>query len=249
MLDLSKNVNLFNGDCLEVMKGIPDGSVDLVLTDMPYGTTACKWDTVVNLEELWKQINRIKKSNAAVVMTAAQPFTSVLGYSNIKDLKYSWQWVKSRATGHLNAKKMPMKNLEDILVFYSKLPTYNPQGVVVCDIQQHNSKSHSLRGKETEPTSVVTGGIAFKPYKQTLTNYPRQTIEIASEGSTVHPTQKPVALMEYLVKTYTNEGDTVVDMFMGSGTTGIACKNLDRKFIGIELDETYFNIAKDRIGE
>lgn len=240
-------IDLRQGDCLEVMKDIPDGSVDMVLTDMPYGTTACKWDTVVDLDALWAEIKRITKPNAAIVMTAAQPFTSVLGYSNIKDLKYSWQWVKSRATGHLNAKKMPMKNLEDILVFYSRPPTYNPQGIIACDIQQHNSKSHSLRGKETEPTSVVTGGIEFKSYKQSATNYPRQTIEIPSEGSTVHPTQKPVALMEYLIKTYTNEQDVVIDMFMGSGSTGVAALKNNRRFIGIELDPDYFEIAKERI--
>lgn len=248
MLDLSKDINLFQGDCLEVMKGIPDGSVDLILTDMPYNTTSCKWDTKVNLDAFWEEVKRIRKPNSATVATGSQPFTSVLGFSNIKELKYSWQWVKSRATGHLNAKKMPMKNLEDVLVFYKKPPTYNPQGVVECDIQQHNSKSHSLRGKITDPTSTVTGGIEFKPYIQKLTNYPKQLIEVPSEGSTVHPTQKPVELMEYLISTYSNTGETVVDMFMGSGTTGVACKNLNRKFIGIELDETYFNIAKERIG-
>ena len=147
----------------------------------------------------------------------------------------------------MNAKKMPMKNLEDILIFYKKQPTYNPQGVIECDIIQHNSMSHSLRGKETDATSVVTGGIEFKPYKQSLTNYPRQLIEIASEGKTVHPTQKPVALMEYLIKTYTNECETVLDFTMGSGTTGVASCNLGRKFIGIEMDDHYFEVAKGRI--
>jgi len=237
------------GDCLERMSEIPDGSVDMVLTDPPYGTTACKWDSIIPLELMWEQLKRVIKPNGAIVMTASQPFTSILGVSNVKQLKYSWQWVKSRATGHLNAKKMPMKNLEDILVFYAKQPTYNPQGVERCDVMQHNSKSHSLRGKSTDPTSVVTGGIEFKPYKQTLTNYPRQLIEISSEGGTVHPTQKPVALMEYLIKTYTNEGETVLDFTMGSGTTGVAAKNLKRNFIGIELDEGYFEIAKKRIDE
>lgn len=242
-------INLMLGDCLERMKEIPSGSVDMILADPPYGTTACKWDSVIPLEPMWEQLKRIIKPNGAIVMTASQPFTSILGASNVKDLKYSWQWVKSRATGHLNAKKMPMKNLEDILVFYRKQPTYNPQGVVKCNINQHNSKSHSLRGKETESTSVVTGGIDFKPYKQAATNYPRQLIEISSEGKTVHPTQKPVALMEYLIKTYTNEGETILDFTMGSGTTGVAAKNLNRSFIGIEMDEAYFNIAEKRIDE
>lgn len=242
-------INLMLGDCLERMKEIPDGSVDMILADPPYGTTACKWDSIIPLEPMWEQLKRIIKPNGAIVMTASQPFTSVLGASNINNLKYSWQWVKSRATGHLNAKKMPMKNLEDVLVFYKKQPTYNPQGVVPCYITQHNSMSHSLRGEVTDPTSVVTGGISFKPYKQTLTNYPRQLIEVPSEGRTVHPTQKPVPLMEYLIRTYTNEGETVLDFTMGSGTTGVAAKNLNRLFIGIEMDEGYFEIAKKRIGE
>ena len=238
---------LLQGDCLEEMKGIPDGSIDLVLTDPPYGTTACKWDVVIPLEPMWEQLKRVIKPNGAIVMTASQPFTSILGSSNIKMLKYSWQWKKSRATGHLNAKKMPMKNLEDCLVFYRKQPTYNPQGVVECDIDVWNSKSDSLRGKATDATSVVTGGIEHKEYKQTTTGYPRQIIDTPSEGKTVHPTQKPVALMEYLIKTYTNEGETVLDFTMGSGTTGVACVNTGRDFIGIELDPEYFKIADERI--
>ena len=240
-------IKLMKGDCLELMKSIPDGSVDMVLTDPPYGTTACKWDSIIPLEPMWEQLKRIIKPNGAIVMTASQPFTSILGASNVPWLKYSWYWRKTRATGHLNAKKMPMKDIEDVLVFYSKPPTYNPQGVIECDIQQHNSKSHSLRGKVTDPTSVVTGGIGYKPYKQTLTNYPRQLLEFASEGGTVHPTQKPVALMEYLINTYTNEGETVLDFTMGSGTTGVACVNTNRSFVGIELDDTYFDIAEKRI--
>jgi site-specific DNA-methyltransferase (adenine-specific) len=198
---------------------------------------------------MWEQLKRVIKPNGAIVMTASQPFTSVLGASNLKILKYQWYWRKTRATGHLNAQKMPMKDIEDVLVFYRKQPVYNPQGVIEVDIMQHNSKSHSLRGKGTDATSVVTGGIELKPYKQTLTNYPRQVLDFASEGKTVHPTQKPVALMEYLIKTYTNEGETVLDFTMGSGTTGVACANLNRKFIGVELDKDYFQIAKKRIEE
>ena len=241
--------NLIHGDCLEEMAKIPSGSVDMVLTDPPYGTTACKWDSIIPLEPMWEQLKRVIKPNGAIVMTASQPFTSILGASNVEMLKYSWQWKKSRATGHLNAKKMPMKNLEDILVFYAKQPTYNPQGTISCDKEIWNSVSHSLRGKSTDPTSVVTGGIEHKQYKQTVSNYPRQIIDIPSEGKTVHPTQKPVALMEYLIKTYTNEGETVLDNVMGSGTTGVACKRLNRKFIGIEQNEKYFEIAKQRIEE
>ena len=240
---------LLKGDCLERMKDIPDGSVYMAMTDPPYGTTACKWDTVIPLEPMWEQLKRAVKPNGAIVMTASQPFTSILGASNISMLKYSWQWKKSRATGHLNAKKMPMKNLEDCLVFYRKQPTYNPQGIVKCDIELCNSKSASLRGKLTDPTSVVTGGIEHKAYKQTTTGYPRQIIDIASEGGTVHPTQKPVALMEYLIKTYTNEGEIVLDFTMGSGTTGVACVNTNRDFIGIEMDDKYFDLAEGRISE
>ena len=240
-------IELTCGDCLEVMKTIPDGSVDAVICDLPYGTTACKWDTVIPFEALWEQYKRVIKRNGAVVLTAVDPFSSVLGVSNIEELKYKWYWNKTKATGHLNAKKMPMKNIEDILVFYKEQPTYNPQGLIEVDRTVHNSMSHSLRGKTKEATSTVTGGIRFEAYKQTATNYPRQLLQIASEGSTIHPTQKPVALMEYLIRTYTNEGETVLDNTMGSGTTGVACINTNRNFIGIEKDEGYFNVAKQRI--
>ena len=236
------------GDCLELMKKIPDGSVDMILCDLPYGTTACKWDSVIPFEPLWEQYKRIIKDNSAIVLTASQPFTSSLGASNINDLRYSWVWIKSRATGHLNAKKMPMKSYEDILVFYSSQPTYNPQGLVYSPRKVKNSKSHSLRGKDNK-TSTVSGGIKFEQYDQEYTNYPRQHLEIPSEGSTVHPTQKPVALMEYLIRTYTNKGETVLDNCMGSGTTGVACINTNRKFIGMEMNDKYFEIAKNRINE
>jgi len=242
-----ENAWLMRGDCLERMKEIPDGSVDMVLCDPPYGTTACKWDTIIDLQLMWEQLKRIVKPNGAIVMTASQPFTSILGASNIKELKYDWVWQKTRATGHLNAKKMPMKNKEDILVFYKSLPTYNPQGLVDVDVEVWNSVSHSQRGKTTDATSTVSGGIRHESYKQTKSGYPRQVLEFASEGATVHPTQKPVALMEYLIKTYTNEGENILDFTMGSGTTGAACKNTNRKFIGIEMDEGYFTAAKNRI--
>ena len=195
---------------------------------------------------MWEQLKRVIKPNGAIVMTASQPFTSILGASNIKDLKYSWIWIKSRATGHLNAKKMPMKSFEDVLVFYKELPTYNPHGLIYSPRKVMNSKSDSLRSKDNK-TSTVSGGIRHEEYEQEFTNYPRQHIEISSDGGTVHPTQKPVALMEYLIKTYTNEGETVLDFTMGSGTAGVACVNLKRKFIGIELDDKYFEIAKERI--
>jgi site-specific DNA-methyltransferase (adenine-specific) len=240
-------LTLLKGDCLERMKEIPDGSVDMVLTDPPYGTTACSWDSVIPFEPMWAQLKRITKKNGAVVMTASQPFTSVLGASNVSNLKYSWYWQKTRATGHLNAKKMPMKNIEDILVFYASQPTYNPQGLQFLGKVQKNSDSHMARGKTTGATSVVTGGISEKEYLQEYTGYPKQVLSFASEGATIHPTQKPVALMEYLTKTYTNPNETVLDFTMGSGTTGVAAMNLGRKFIGIELDDKYFAIAEERI--
>lgn len=229
-------IDLLHGDCLELMKDIPDGSIDMVLTDPPYGTTDCKWDSAIPLDLMWEQLKRITKKNGAIVMTAAQPFTSALGASNISNLRYSWAWKKSAATGHLNAKRMPMANLEDILVFYASQPTYNPQG-----LQPYN-KITKRRAK-----GEIYGSGGPSENFQKWTNYPRRLLEFARAGKTVHPTQKPVALMEYLIKTYTNDGETVLDFTMGSGTTGVACVNTGRDFIGIELDDKYFAIAQDRI--
>jgi len=228
-------INLMLGDCLERMKEIPDGSVDMVLTDPPYGTTACKWDSVIPFEPMWEQLKRVTKKNGAIVMTASQPFTSALGASNISNLRYSWYWKKSASTGHLNVKIMPMSNIEDILVFYKSHPTYIPQGLLPYNKVTRrggNGACYHASGQENI---------------QKWTNYPRRLLEFSSEGKTVHPTQKPVALMEYMIRTYTHEGETVLDFTMGSGTTGVAAKNLGRNFIGIEMDETYFDIAKGRI--
>lgn len=232
---MENKIKLWQGDCLELMKDIPDGSIDMVLTDPPYGTTQCKWDTVIDLELMWKDLKRITKDNGAIILFGNQPFTSILGASNVKQLKYSWIWQKSSATGHLNAKKMPMKSHEDILVFYKKPPTYNPQGLKDYGKEVTRGNNGKCYGKSgTKNTQEKTG-------------YPRTIQSFKSEGKTVHPTQKPVPLMEYLIRTYTNEGETVLDFTMGSGTTGVACKNLNRNFIGIELDEKYFEIAKERI--
>lgn len=238
---------LWQGDCLGLMKNIPDGAIDMILCDLPYGTTACKWDTVIPFEPLWEQYKRIIKKNGAIVLFGSQPFTSALGASNLPMLKYGLYWRKTRATGHLNAKKMPMKDVEDCLVFYAESPVYNPQGLKVLNKRQKNSASHVARGVSSDPTSVVTGGITNEDYLQEFTNYPRQMLDFASEGSTQHPTQKPAALCEYLIKTYTNEGDLVLDNTMGSGTTGLACMNINRNFIGIEQDANYYEIAKRRI--
>lgn len=228
---INEDVKLIHGDCLEVMKSIPDGSVDLILCDLPYGTTQNKWDSIIDLPSLWREYNRI--SRGPVVLTCAQPFTSALITSNLNKFKYCWIWKKSKPTGHLNAKKQPLRNTEDIAVFYANQPTYNPQGTRPTDVMV----SRTNRGNYGE---------CSKTTRQTVTGYPTTILEFATETG-VHPTQKPVALMEYLIKTYTNEGDVVMDNCMGSGTTGVACINTGRIFIGIEKDDGYFEIAKKRI--
>ena len=233
-------MKLYNGDCLEVMKDIPDKSIDMILCDLPYGTTACKWDTVIPFEPLWEQYKRIIKENGAIVLTASQPFTTSLIGSNVKNYRYCWYWNKTYSTGFMNANKMPLRNVEDIAVFYKKLPTYNPQGIIEVNRKQ-------VRRKDKETTIYNDMGLKGGEYTQKFMNYPTQVIEAEREGKTVHPTQKPVALFEYLIKTYTNEGEIVLDNCMGSGTTGVACKNLNREFIGIELDKGYFDIAEERI--
>jgi hypothetical protein len=235
---------LMFGDCLERMKEIPDGSVDMILCDLPYGTVRCKWDTVIQFDALWEQYKRAVKPSGAILLFAAQPFTSSLGASNLDMLKYTWYWRKSRPSGHLNAKKMPLKDVEDILVFYSKPPTYNPQGTSACSIVKKNT--------EGRLNAEVYGSVQDKDHLQTVTGYPRQVLDFASVhnvGTDIHPTQKPVSLCEYLIMTYTNEGETVLDNTMGSGTTLVAAINTGRKAIGIEMDKGYFDIAAKRIAE
>ena len=239
-----KDIELWQGDCLELMKDIPDKSVDMILCDLPYGTTRNKWDAVIPLEPLWEQYERITKDNGAIVLTAQTPFDKVLGYSNLKMLKYEWIWEKNKATGHLNAKKMPLKAHENILVFYKKLPTYNPQGLIKKEKPTINKGS---RGAKVNGAGGTNYGKSNKDSIQTHSGYPRDVFSFGVDMRPSHPTQKPVELMEYLIKTYTNDDEVVLDNCMGSGTTGVACKNLSRKFIGIELDETYFNLAKERI--
>jgi len=237
-------ISLMQGDCLEVMKDIPDGSVDMVLTDPPYGTTACKWDSVIPFDLMWGQLKRVTKRNGAIVMTASQPFTSALIMSNVKMFKYCWMWEKNLKTGNLNARRMPMGGHEDIVVFCKGLATYNPQKRVRTTEQKAGNKKNSktsVYGKQKEDyvdrqSELISPDTVIKGIKC-----------VHNSSGKLHPTQKPVALMEYLIKTYTNEGETVLDFTMGSGTTGVAAKKLNRKFIGIELDEMYFNIAKDRI--
>ena len=230
---------LFHGDCLEIMKKIPDKSIDMILCDMPYGTTQNKWDTVINLELLWEQYERIIKDNGAIVLFAQTPFDKVLGASNLKLLKYEWIWEKEQGTGHLNAKKMPLKSHENILVFYKKLPIYNPQII-------GNEKRIVKRSGEKLKTTNYGDSIEIAK-SEYAGRYPKDVLKFNRDKERLHPTQKPVDLLKFLIKSYTNEHDVVLDNCMGSGSTGVACINTNRNFIGIELEEKYFNIAKQRI--
>ena len=240
-------IKLHLGDCLEVMKTIPNGSVDAIITDPPYGTTACKWDSVIPFEPMWEQLKRIIKPNGAVVLFGSEPFSSALRMSNIKNYKYDWKYIKEKGTGHLNAKKMPMNNFEDVCIFYKKQCLYNPQFTYKKPYARLNGSKNALNkgcyGKTKDSYNTIN-----KEGKR----YPLRTLNFKSDSQrfgSLHPTQKPVELMEYLIKTYTNENETVLDFTMGSGTTGVAAKNLNRNFIGIEQDENYFNIATERIGQ
>jgi len=239
-------MNLMQGDCLERMKEIESGSVDMVLTDPPYGTTACKWDSVIPLEAMWEQLKRVIKPNGAIVMTASQPFTTVLIASNLKDFKYCWVWEKSKASNFLQAGYMPLKAHEDICVFCEKAkPTYNPQLTYGKPYKGGTSNG----GSNSDTVNNVPNPM-FRRDSLDGARKPRtvQYFKVEKPHKTLrHPTQKPVALMEYLIKTYTNEGEIVLDFTMGSGTTGVACANLNRDFIGIEMDLDYFNIALERI--
>lgn len=237
-------VTLINGECLAEMAKLPAASVDLILCDLPYGTTQNKWDSVIPLDQLWAQYWRIAKPNAAVVLTATQPFSSALVTSDLRRFKYEWIWRKSRVTGVLNAKRQPLRQHEVVLVFYRDQPTYNPQGIEDCS---KRTGTGNVAGKASANYGAITQ-TADNRYLQTQTGYPRSVLDIPSVGGgTVHPTQKPVALMEYLIRTYTNPGDLVLDNTMGSGTTGVAAVNTGRRFIGIERDPNYFQIAQERI--
>lgn len=239
---------IYNEECLgdkELGTGmwrIPDKSVDMICADLPYGTTRNKWDCIIPLDKLWEQYNRIIKDSGAIVLTAQCPFDKVLGSSNLKMLKYEWIWQKEKGTGHLNAKKMPMKDHENVLVFYKKPPTYNPQMV------EGKPYKHGVSKSEKE----VTNYNHFEKIetKSEGLRYPKTVQKFKSDsqfGQSYHPTQKPVALFEYLIKTYTNKGDVVLDNCMGSGTTAIACLNTGRNYIGFELEEEYFDVAIERI--
>ena len=241
------DASLVLGDCLEVMRTMADNSVDLVLCDLPYGTTACKWDTVLPFDALWAHYKRVIKPNGAIVLFGSEPFSSLLRVSNLKQYRYDWTWDKVTARGHLVAKKRPMAQSECISVFYANAPTYNPQMV-----KRPPDKIEVRKTTEYARTEIM-GGVSNAPVNRVYDAwYPKTIITMSNAGSSVksvHPTQKPVALCEYLIRTYTNEGDTVLDNTMGSGTTGVACVNTGRGFIGIERDEGYYKIAVARIAK
>jgi len=240
-------IELMQGDCLEVMKEIPDGSVDMVLADPPYGTTACKWDTVIPMAPMWEQLKRVIKPNGAIVMTASQPFTSALVMSNPKMFRQALVWGKNKASGHLNANRRHMTGHEDILLFHTGQCTYSPQKTQGCKPANYAKRGAQSTCYGQADSTEYSGGNTDR-HPTTIVSVPVVNNDNSS-GSRLHPTQKPVALMEYLIRTYTNEGETVLDPFMGCGTTGVAAKNTGRKFIGIELDKEYFKIAARRIHE
>lgn len=235
---------IYNEDCLEGMKRIPDKSIDMILCDLPYGTTQNKWDTIIPLDKLWLQYERIIKDNGAIVLFAQTPFDKVLGCSNLKLLKYEWIWQKESGTGFLNAKKMPLKIHENILVFYKKPPTYNPQMRVGFKPYKGKVSSKNLSSSNYGESSCHT--VTEVCYEG---RFPISMVEFSRDKDKHHPTQKPVALLEYLIKTYTNEGDVVLDNCMGSGSTCVAAVNTNRHYIGFELDEKYFDIACQRLDE
>ena len=240
-------IDLRKGDCLELMKEIPDKSIDAIICDLPYGTTNCKWDSIIPFEPLWTQYKRIIKDRGAIVLFGSEPFSSYLRMSNIKQYKYDWKWIKTKSPSPLLSKKQPMRHYEDICIFYKKQPTYNPQ--MECVGIKDRRKTFTKRKDNWEGFGDTNKYAVAK--KDDGYRFPKNTIQFSNSDKTkiLHPTQKPVPLLEYLIKTYTNEGDVVLDNTMGSGTTGVACVNTNRNFIGMELDDKYFEIAKARINE
>lgn len=240
---------LYNDDCMNVLPELDDNSVDMVLVDLPYGTTHNSWDSVIPLDKLWEQYNRVVKINGAMVFTAQSPFNIVLANSNLENYRYEWIWHKNKSTGHLNAKRMPMKSHENVLVFYRKLPTYNPQKTSGHTKRNSSVTKNDYVGRYKD-RNYQASDVVMNEGGQT-DRYPRSVLEIPVHNNDTkdkfHPTQKPINLMRYFIQTYTNEGDVVLDNAMGAGTTCIACVKENRKYIGIEKDEFYFNKAKERI--
>ena len=239
-------MKLYQGDCLEVMKDIPDKSIDMILCDLPYGVTACKWDSIIPFEPPWEQYNRIIKDNGAICLFGTEPFSSRLRMSNIKCFRYDWIWEKSKAANFASVKKVPLKKHEIISVFYKNSPTYNPQIKPTKPYTKYRKSHLPTFLRDDSTTQQSTGQDYYKAilYCANITGTNEERILNA-----FHPTQKPVPLLEYFIRTYTNEGETVLDNCMGSGSTGVACVNTGRNFIGIELDENYYNIAENRINQ
>lgn len=239
-LELNK---IYNLDCIAGMMRIPDESIDMILCDLPYGITDCRWDSIIPFDMLWEQYRRIIKPRGAIVLTATQPFTTALISSNPKMFKYCWYWFKNQVTGFPFAKFQPLRCVEDICVFYKQTPKYNPQGLQL--VLEQKVKHRKNENKEF----VYDKDTLSKPYVSKYTNYPRQILNIKCQRDGLHPTQKPVELFEYLIKTYTDEGDIVLDNCIGSGTTAIACINTNRQYIGFEIEKKYFDIASKRVRE
>ena len=241
------NFDLYHGDCLEAMAGLPDASVDMILCDLPYGTTACKWDTVIPFEPLWAQYRRVAKRNAAIVLTASQPFTSALVMSNPREFRHEWVWQKNCGSNFANLKHAPFKEHESVCVFAAAAPTFNP----IRQPRSEAGRAMVLSRKYTSRTGgeYIGGNLSVDTSKRDPDSRHPSSVQMFPREVGLHPTQKPVALMEYLIRTYTQEGETVLDNCMGSGTTGVACANTGRRFIGIERDDKYFAIASERIAE
>lgn len=246
---LTDGLQLLYGDCLARMDSLPAGSVDLVLCDPPYGTTACRWDSVIPLDPMWQAVDRLSKPRTPAVFTAAQPFTTALIGSNLTEFRYCWYWEKGAVTGFANAKKQPLRHVEDVVVFYAKQPTYNPQGLKPHGKKRVNHIADGGQSLKMWHDSNRRGALRTPGLErvQAFTNYPRQLLTIPRDSSRVHPTQKPVELMAYLIRTYTNPGDVVLDFTMGSGTTGVAAVQEGRQFIGVERDPEYYALACNRI--
>lgn len=231
---------IYNMDCIAGMSLLPDGCVDMVLTDLPYGITGGCWDSLIPFPALWQQLRRVTKPNGAMVFTAAQPFTTALISSNPKEFRYCWYWIKNQVTGFPFSHFQPLRCVEDVVVFYRKAPTYNPQGLVALE------KPIRERGRRFDRSSVYREGGLSKTTLRKFTNYPRQVLTIPCQREGLHPTQKPVALMEYMVRTYTDPGELVLDCCMGSGTTKVACRNAGRDYVGFEIDQEFYRVAENR---
>lgn len=231
---------IYNMDCIAGMAGIDSGSVDMILCDLPYGITGCRWDSIIPLDELWREYKRVIKPNGAIVLTAAQPFTTTLIQTNPKMFRYCWYWIKNQVTGFPFAKYQPLRCVEDICVFYKQKPTYNPQGLIKLEKPIYNKGKKFLE-------CIYDQQSLSKAHTTQYTNFPRQTLHFKCQRDGLHPTQKPVELFEYLIRTYTNENELVLDTCMGSGTTAVACLKSGRRFIGFELDQEYYERAVGRL--